>query len=448
MADLIAAIATPPGVGAISLIRVSGAGALEALRQRICRPSGAKLEVVPRRAHLCHVKDGEGVVIDEVVLTFYPNPASFTGEDVVEIAGHGGVLVTQRVLESCLECGIRTAREGEFSERAFMNGKLDLTQAEAVMDLIAATSDIAIRSAREQLSGGISDAMQGLRSSLIGVLGELEAYIDFPEEDIDPEVGERYLARIRSAVAEVGRMIESEERGRMIREGVRTAIVGRPNAGKSLLLNQLLGFDRAIVSDVAGTTRDTVEEVIHLGGVAVRLIDTAGLREASDEIERQGIERSRRQIEAADVILSVVDGSEPRKDASHPVDTGKVIRVINKADLGLHPDFAVLREGEVRLSSKTGEGMEDLISLLRGKLVPALSGQAGQGVAVNARHRDCLRRAKEALTAADESFAGGQDPEFVAMDLREALEAIGEVTGVVDTEEILGEIFGKFCIGK
>lgn len=447
MQDIIAAIASPPGVGAVSLIRVSGKGAWEAISRRVKLRRGSVPK--PRRACLGEIHDSSGQAIDEVLITSFVGPASYTGEDTVEIAGHGGVLVTQRVLEAVLSCGVRAAREGEFSERAFLNGKLDLTQAEAVMDLISAGSDIAILAAREQLSGGMSRATDSLRAGLIGVLGELEAYIDFPEEDISPETGDAFLARMQAVRDEMQSLIETEERGRMLREGVRVVIAGRPNAGKSLFLNRLLGYDRAIVSDIAGTTRDTVEETIHLGGVSVRLIDTAGIRVSDDAIEKQGVERSRKQIASADIVLEVVDGTLPRAASEPMAKQGtRRLRVVNKCDLERHDDFADLREGELLCSCLTGKGIDAVVEEIAAQVQPAFQAGAASLVAINSRHRDCLVRALDALDDGMLGFRDGLEPEFVALDLRAAVEAIGEVTGKVDTEEILGEIFGRFCIGK
>jgi len=440
MSQIIAAITTPYGMGAVSMIRVSGAGCWEHLAEAFLRNTPPQA----RMATLTKIRSADGEVIDEVLLTRFEGPASYTGEDTVEIVGHGGVLITQRVLERILECGVRLAKEGEFSERAFLNGKLDLTQAEAVMDLISANSDLAIRSAQSQLAGSLGEEIYDLRAQLISIMAEVEAYIDFPEEDIDPETGDAFLSRISSVEDVISGLLETAEQGRMLREGIRTVIVGAPNAGKSSLLNQLLGFDRAIVSETAGTPRDTVEELLHIRGVPVRLIDTAGIREGVDEIEKQGIERSQIQLAAADLVIEVVDGT---LSATKGVTEGKRhIRVINKTDLALHSSW--LEKDGVHLSCETGEGIEQLTDLLQQAVAGTAVGSSRSIVAINQRHRDCLHRASEGLKSAKYQLSGGGGPEFAAVDLREALEAVGDVTGRVDTEEILGEIFGKFCIGK
>lgn len=395
-------------------------------------------------ATLTKIRSKQGDVIDEVLLTRFEGPASYTGEDTVELVGHGGVLITQRVLERVLDCGVRLAREGEFSERAFLNGKLDLTQAEAVMDLISANSDLAIRSAQSQLAGSLGQEIEELRGRLIRIMAELEAYIDFPEEDIDPETGDAFLRRISAVEQVVGELLETEEQGRLLREGVRTVIVGAPNAGKSSLLNCLLGFDRAIVSNTAGTTRDTLEELLHIRGVPVRLVDTAGIREGKDEIEQQGIERSQAQLKAADLVIEVVDGTLPKTEG---VTGGKRhIRVINKADMGLHATWS--GEAGVKLSCRMGDGLDALTRELQQAVAGTVVGGTRTAIVINQRHRECLQRAAGGLENAKLQLSQGNGPEFAAVDLRDALDGIGDVTGRVDTEEILGEIFGKFCIGK
>lgn len=295
MTDTIAAIATPFGEGAIALLRLSGPQALQMARA-IFR--GAN-EFTPRLAHFGAIHDGARK-LDEVLLTVFPTPASYTGEDVVEIACHGGVLISRRILELLLENGARSAQPGEFTQRAYLNGKMDLTQAEAVMDLIGAQTDLALRAATEQLEGRLGAHFRELRDGLIEVLAHVEAYIDFPDEDIDPATGEALLAKIDSVRANASALLATARPGKILREGVRTVIFGAPNVGKSSLLNLLLGYERAIVSARPGTTRDVIEETIDVRGIPLRLVDTAGVRESDDEIEREGIARTRRQIERAD----------------------------------------------------------------------------------------------------------------------------------------------------
>ncbi|MFC4995121.1 tRNA uridine-5-carboxymethylaminomethyl(34) synthesis GTPase MnmE [Rubritalea tangerina] len=445
--DTVAAIASAPGVGAVSLIRVSGPDAVS-MAAKALRCKGG-LEAQPERyAVLGKVLNGDGDVIDEVLATVFRGPRSFTGEDVVELACHGGVLVTRRVLERLLECGARSADPGEFSQRAFENGKLDLTQAEAIMDLISAQTDMAMRAAHEQLQGRLGDQSEALRESLLGVVAHVEAYIDFPEEDIDPDTGAAMLKRIAEVQEGIGKMLSTAEQGRILREGVRTVICGEPNVGKSSLLNALLGYERAIVSDVEGTTRDTVEEVINVKGIPVRLIDTAGVRDSSDRIEQQGIVRSEKQIEMADLILEVVDGSKAgeRLLGEDQIRGRHHLLVVNKTDLGQDDVWA--GSGGVRISCRQDHGLDALADAISEELLLSESSWGGHAMAINARHQDCLKKASKSLDVARESLELQAGVEFAAIDLREALDAIGEIAGRVDTEEILGEIFGSFCIGK
>ena len=447
MNTTVAAIASAPGVGAVSLIRVSGPDAVSICAQTLrCR--GGLEEAAERYATLSRVISADGVVIDEVLATVFRNPRSFTGEDVVELACHGGVLVTRRVLERLLECGAVSAEPGEFSRRAFENGKLDLTQAEAIMDLISAQTDLAMRAAHEQMQGKLGDQSEALRENLIGVVAHVEAYIDFPDEDIDPDTGTAMLQRIDEVLAGIDAMLSTAEQGRILREGVRTVICGEPNVGKSSLLNGLLGYERAIVSDVEGTTRDTVEEVVNIQGIPLRLIYIAGVRESEDAIEKQGIIRSEKQIELADLIIEVVDGSQPSKRllTDETIGGRNHVLVINKNDLGVDP---VWQDADgVQISCSSEAGLETLGNAIADKLMLSESTWGGHAVAINVRHQECLKRGKVALIAARESLAAGVGAEFSALDLRDSLDAIGEVAGRVDTEEIFDAIFGAFCIGK
>lgn len=447
LGDTVAAIATAPGVGAVSMIRVSGPDAIS-ITAKALRCKGG-LEAQPERyAALAKVLKADGDIIDEVLATVFVGPRSFTGENVVELACHGGVLVTRRVLERVLECGARSADPGEFSHRAFENGKLDLTQAEAIMDLISAQTDMALRAAHEQLQGKLGDQSEALRENLLGVVAHVEAYIDFPDEDIDPDTGAAMLKRVADVREGIARMLSTAEKGRILREGVRTVICGEPNVGKSSLLNGLLGYERAIVSDIEGTTRDTVEEVVNVKGIPVRLIDTAGVRESTDQIEKQGIVRSEKQIELADLILEVVDGSKPgqRLLTQQQIAGRHHILIINKTDIG--QDGAWKDVEGVRVSCQAEDGLDTLADAISDELHLSESAWGGHAIAINARHQDCLKKADVYLSSASEMLLSGEGVEFASIDLREGLNSIGEIAGRVDTEEILGEIFGSFCIGK
>ncbi len=394
------------------------------------------------------LRDRMGAVLDRALVIRFVAPVSYTGEDVVELHCHGGVLVTQKVLEALLAAGARPAEPGEFTQRAFLNGKMDLTQAEAVMDLIQAQSSLALRAANEQLEGFIGEAVSQMRQELIEVLAHVEAYIDFPEEDISPDVGEALRSRITAVREKCERLLSTSEHGRILRQGARTVICGEPNVGKSSLLNVLLGFERAIVSPVAGTTRDTIEEVVQVHGIPLRLVDTAGLRQGGDELEQFGMERTQREIERADLILEVVDGSVPADEAKRvklPDElAGRRVLILNKADLGTHSSWKV----GVPLSCATREGLD----LLRDALAEAVM-RGGQWsmehpVAINARHKACLERVRSGLVAALDCLEREEAPEFTALELREALQALGEISGRVDIEELLDVVFSSFCIGK
>jgi tRNA modification GTPase len=383
------------------------------------------------------------------VVSVHRAPQSYTGEDVVEISCHGGVLVTARVLEACLRAGVRAARPGEFTERAFLNGKMDLTQAEAVMDLIRAQTDLALRSATEQLQGQLGTSVGGIRDALVSLLAHVEASIDFPDEDIAPDEGEDLRRRLAAIREKLDRLLATADHGRILREGVRVVIFGATNAGKSSLLNRLLGYDRAIVSEIPGTTRDTIEEVINMRGVPLRLLDTAGLRETADELERAGIARTEKSLESADLILHVVDASQPRSAADNPAQSAtgasRELLLLNKSDLPEHRDWRDTDALRISCTTEGGtDGLEQAILTRLGedKVRPESS------VAINARHRDCLRRADEACERAAATFDANHSPEYAALDLREALAAVTEVIGSAGDDAILDSVFAQFCIGK
>ncbi len=445
-APTIAAIASPPGVGAVALVRLSGAGAA-AVAGTVFRGRPVS-DWIPRQQHFGRIVDATGAVVDEVLLAWFPAPGSFTGEEMVEISCHGGPLVTRRVLESLLEAGAAPARAGEFSERAFCNGRLDLTQAEAIMDLISAKTDLALKAAGEQLAGRLGREVEGLRQGLIGLLAHVEAYIDFPEEDISPETGASLMAAMDAELGRMHRLLATADQGRILREGLRTVICGPPNAGKSSLLNRLVGFDRAIVSELAGTTRDTVEEFVNVVGIPLRLVDTAGIREEAEEIEREGIARSRAAIAGAELVLLVVDASRAASqlDPIEVPEASRLVRLLNKADLPRHADWAEA-EG-IALSCLDEASVDAFRERLASILLQGGGFDADHPVAINARHQHCLRRATRDLEAARALLEAGESPEFVALDLRSSLDAVGEVVGRTDVEEILGEIFATFCVGK
>lgn len=443
----VAAIASPPGMGAVGMIRVSGPDAFRHLSNCLSRGQDAS-QFAERYAKLTRIVDADGETIDEVLVTCFHGPRSYTGEDTAEIACHGGVLVVRSILQRLFDLGVEPAGAGEFSQRAFLNGKMDLTQAEAVMDLISAQTDLAMRAAHEQLQGRLGDDSEAIREQILSIAAHVEAYIDFPEEDIDTDTGAALFGRLSDVDKGISKLLQTAEQGRILREGVRTVIFGSPNAGKSSLLNKLLGYERAIVSDIEGTTRDTVEEVVNLQGIPIRLIDTAGMRDSEDVVEAQGVERTRAQLRTADLILEVVDGSEP---ISRHLDDNALggkhhILVINKSDVSEHADWK--EEKGVRVSCLSGEGLDQLADVIAEELSMGAGEWGGHAVAINARHQACLKRAQAAIESARVTLQQGMGAEFVSIELRDAMEAIGEIAGRIDTEELLGEIFSSFCIGK
>ena len=442
--ETIAAISTPAGEGAIALVRVSGNEAI-AVADRIFRGSETPSQFPSHTQCLGEITEGDRS-IDQVLLSVHRAPATYTGEDLVEISCHGGILVTARVLEACLRAGARAAQPGEFTERAFLNGKMDLTQAEAVIDLIRAQTELALRSAHEQLEGRLGCEIKTIRGQLIELLAHIEAAVDFPEEGIAPDEGAKLRGRLDLIQQKMGGLLATAEEGRILREGVRAVIYGPTNAGKSSLLNRLLGYDRSIVSKQPGTTRDTIEEVINLRGIPIRLLDTAGLRDSADEIEREGIARTEKSLAGADLLLQVLDRSEPRPDSfdHSPPDRIRIV-LLNKSDLPEHPDWRDVDALRICCLSENGlNGLEDAI-------VDRISGQhlrPESGVAINTRHRDCLRRGLESCELAGATMANGLAPEYIAVDLRAALRALDEITGEANAEEIRDSIFAQFCIGK
>jgi tRNA modification GTPase len=445
VSDTIAAISTPPGEGAIALVRISGANAIDTA-DKIFRGKEQPSRFASHVQHLGEVFSAENQLIDQVVLSIHRAPASYTGEDLVEISCHGGTLVTAKVLEACLRAGARAARPGEFTERAFLNGKMDLTQAEAVIDLIRARTDLALRSATEQLEGRLGDQIRKIRDGLIALLAQINASIDFPEEGIEPDDDDTLSARLDSVRERISALLATADQGRVLREGVRVVIYGATNAGKSSLLNRLLGYDRVIVSDTHGTTRDTIEETVNLDGVPIRLLDTAGLRPSESELEREGIARTEKSLELADLRLHIADRNAPKPaHFNGGVGDANEIVLLNKSDLPEDSDWKDVHA--LRISCVTGEGLPELQKQILTR-IRQQNLRPESAVAINTRHRDCLRRALESCDRARTALSQKVSGEYVAIDLNEALHAVGEVIGVVDVEQILDSVFSQFCIGK
>jgi len=443
--DTIAAISTPPGEGAIALVRVSGANAI-GVAGKIFRGKEKPSRFASHVQHFGEIFDGAHRLIDQVVLSVHRAPSSYTGEDLVEISCHGGTLVSAKVLEACLRAGARAARPGEFTERAFLNGKMDLTQAEAVIDLIRAKTDLALRSATEQLEGRLGEKIRKICDELVALLAHIQASIDFPEEGIAPDEGERLRARLDFIREEIDSLLATADQGRILREGVRVVIYGATNAGKSSLLNRLLGYDRVIVSDTHGTTRDTIEETVNLDGVPIRLLDTAGLRPSANGIEREGMARTEKSLQLADLRLHIADRNAPKPPylEERIVDANEIV-ILNKSDLRENDDWKNF--DALRISCLTGEGLLELQKQILARITEQ-NLRPESPVAINTRHRDCLRRALESCDQARAGMDQGLSSEYIAVDLNEALRAVGEVIGGVDVEQILDSVFSQFCIGK
>lgn len=443
--DTIAAISTPIGEGALAVIRISGPDALR-IANTIFKPAGHKESLPPRTLVYGRMVEEDGKVLDRGLLAIFPAPASYTGENMAELHCHGGILVSAQILQEILRLGARAAAPGEFTRRAFLNGKMDLTQAEAVMDVIRARTPASLKAAEEQLSGRLGREIEAIRVQLLQTVAHLEAYIDFPEEDIDPHTDQKLRNDIQSGIERIDALLSTALEGRILREGVQLVLCGVPNAGKSSLLNQLLGFDRAIVSPIPGTTRDTIEESASLHGIPFRITDTAGIRDSADTIEQEGILRAHKAIQAADVVVQVIDATEPHL----ALERDDVIIALNKTDLAPSPSLpATFQAKTIPISCTTGDGIPQLVDAIVGKVQLGL--QAGGGTslaAINARHQACLQKARARLEEALSEMDGGSAPEFISPPVRMALDSIGEVTGATGIEDILGMIFSTFCIGK
>jgi len=469
--DTICAIATPAGQGGIGIVRLSGPQAVSIASEVVRLRSGGSLSSVS--SHTLHLADlvipalekhGEvravrhcqptSGLIDEALVVYMKAPRPFTAEDVVEIQSHGGMLVLELVCRVCLESGARMAEPGEFTKRAFLNGRLDLSQAEAVLDTIRAASSAGLNIAQRQLRGDLAHEIEQARASLLTVLAHVEAGIDFVDEDISFLQQDELVRIVRNALVFVQKLEATARDGRILKEGAHIVIVGRPNVGKSSLLNRLLKEERAIVTAIPGTTRDVIEGSIDIDGVMIHLADTAGMRDTDDVVEREGIRRARAAQDEADLLLVVVDGSVPLtsddRNLLRSVTDRKHLVLLNKADLAqtVERDPALADRLVYIISAKTGMGVESVKSALLPQLVSDSFEAAESLMVANARHRDALRRASASLDQALESVRGGMAGELISIDVRAAADALGEITGAITTDEILGRIFSEFCVGK
>ena len=445
--DTIVAIATPPGEGGLGVVRLSGAQAW-AIASRFFDGTLQNGRVVHG-----YVRDAEaGVVVDEVLVTAMAAPRTYTREDVVELTCHGSPVALQRVVALALRHGARMANPGEFTLRAFLNGRIDLAQAEAVLDVIQAKTEAGLRLAVGGLRGGLSERVSAVRTRLLDLHAYFTACIDFPEDEVESQIEIDPPAMLAEAASGLKRLLEHADAGMVYRHGVRTAIVGRPNVGKSSLLNRLLGEDRAIVTGVPGTTRDTVEEVANVRGIPFHLVDTAGMHEARDEVEYLGIQRSRKAVEQADLLLLVVDGSVPITEADRQVlalaDARPFLAIANKSDLAPAFDLDDVPSPAVRVSALTNEGLDDLTQAMAETVLGGGVHSDDAMLVTNPRHKAALERALAHVAAARHGLEAGTPEDLVTIDLAASLAALGEITGDGVTEELLDTIFQRFCIGK
>lgn len=447
--DTIVALATPAGVGAISVIRVSGPQSFLAIDNIF----NGKTKIDDAASHTLHygdIKNQNDEHIDDVLVSVFRAPNSYTGEDSVEISTHGNPLITQKVIELLIaNSDVRLAEPGEFTKRAFLNNRLDLAEAEAVADVISSRTEASLRGARNQLDGMLSQKVKELRAQLLNSSSFVELELDFAEEDIEFVNQNELLKRIDSIIIEIDTLLESYDFGRVIRDGVNVAIVGRPNVGKSSLLNYILKESRAIVSEIPGTTRDVIREEVSIEGILFRLFDTAGIRISEDTIEKEGILRSQETVRTADVVIFLedVEQSESRDlylDLLNFTSPNKIIRGLNKIDLFKESP----KPTDVKISAKTGEGIENLFIKLKEKAIGSESYTEKTAIVTNLRHHNCLKKSRENLINARESILKKMSGEFISVDLRNAEMNLAEIIGEMTSEDILNNIFMKFCIGK
>jgi tRNA modification GTPase len=439
--ETIVALSTPPGVAALAVVRLSGPDA----RATVDRLLDAPLEWKPGRAVYRTLRRGEKI-LDDVVLTFWRAPHSFTGEDTVEISCHGNPHLAEAVVQACLETGARAARPGEFTQRAFLNDRLSLTQAEGLLDLLYAPTERALASARAMKEGKLGAALETVRAELVDLLSHLEASLDFAEEGIEPRVGPEFDARVEKARGQLEQLLRTAPLGRILQEGAPAVIVGEPNVGKSSLLNALLREDRAIVAPTPGTTRDWIEAPCSVRGLPLRLIDTPGPRESADPVEIEGHRRARALLPKAQLLLRVVEAHAPFPAAKfEPPENVPVVLIANKSDLGRHES---LPDGAVLLSALTGAGLDELEARIESALLAGAPEGTETVLTINARQNATLRRAAGALDRAREALRESRGLEVVSLELRDALRDLAEVTGETTNEDILTRLFQNFCIGK
>ncbi|MDK2933569.1 MAG: tRNA modification GTPase [Clostridiales bacterium] len=459
MDDTIAAISTPIGIGGIGIIRISGKDAIDIVDKIFKSPKGKRLtEVKSHTIHYGHVVHlNTDKVIDEVLVSVMKEPHTFTRENIVEINCHGGIVSTRNVLEEVLNTGARLADPGEFTKRAFLNGRIDLVQAEAIIDVINSKTNIGLESAIDQLEGNLSKKIFEIRTKLIHLAAHLQAAVDFPEDDIEELSEENLINSLESIMKEMDHLIKTADMGKIIREGLSTVIVGKPNVGKSSLLNALVRENRAIVTEIPGTTRDIIEEYINIKGVPLKVVDTAGIRETEDIVERIGVEKSKEFINKADLVILILDGSEALsendKNIIDLVIGKKAIVLINKADLTTKIDTQYIREifkndKVIDISVKDGTGLEELENTIYDMFFEGDINLKDDVIVTNLRHKDSLVKASQNLQESIQALKIGMPVDMVSIDIKNSIEALGEIIGQTVSEEIVDQIFRNFCLGK
>ncbi len=451
----IAAISTPHGSGGISVIRVSGDKAIE-ICDKIYKNKNKSLKDVPSHTiNYGFIKDADGNTIDEVLVSVMKKPNSYTGEDVVEINCHGGVISTGKILEQVLINGAESAAPGEFTKRAFLNGRIDLVKAESVIDIINSKTDLEHSVSVNQLEGRLSGKIDALRQKLLALLAHVQVLVDYPEEDLEPLTDDEYTGILGDCLADIEKLLDTSKQGKIIREGVKTAIVGKPNVGKSSLLNLLYGDERAIVTDIAGTTRDTIEEYITVGDVMLKVIDTAGIHETDDVIENIGVDKSRKAIESSDLIIFMLDASvgidKEDEEIANLISDRNPIVLINKSDTGKavdKSDFEGRFDSIIEFSVKDETGLDELKSIIKTRFDMGAIDLTGGSVITNVRHRDALIKARESVKSALDSVAMGLELNLTFIDIEEAIGRLGEIVGLTVGEEVVDRIFHNFCLGK
>lgn len=453
--DTIAAISTPRGEGGIGIVRISGNNALDVL-EKIFKPKSGKAIKGLRNYSINygHIFDGK-TLVDEVLVSIMKAPNTYTREDIVEINCHGGFVITEKVLEVVLKNGARIAEIGEFTRRAFLNGRIDLTQAEAVIDLIHGKTEKSVSLSLNQLRGDLKEQIEHLKKLVLDVAAHINVVLDYPEEGIDDPLPEHLVENLQEVLDTTDRLIRSYDKGKMIKEGIKTAIVGKPNVGKSSILNSVLKEERAIVTHVAGTTRDVIEEVVNLKGIPLVLVDTAGIRKTDDLVENIGVEKSKKLIESADLILFVVDGSRPLDEEDmkihEAIKAEKVIGILNKIDIKEDIDLSPLTKISkwLEISAIKNQGIDEMEEEIYRHIIDENIEDSSQKITItNVRHKSALEKTKQSIENIFETIESGLPMDLMAVDIKGALDSLSEVTGEISSEDLLDHIFSNFCVGK